>query len=172
MAGKYESCVVRNTAFLKWEGDRFVEQIIDDTHPVPHELDLGFRVICSNKMIKDIEAFVEYGFVKEDQANGTGKDYMPHRHPYPEVFLFIGTNPADLSDLGAEVEFWLGEGKDLDKITLKKSGSIYVPPNVAHFPQIWRNVKRPCLTMVIMPKGSDMSYTEVVRPELQGNPKF
>ena len=67
---------------------------------------------------------------------------------------------------------WLGEGKDLDKIILNKSGSIYVPPDVAHFPQIWRDVKRPCLTMVIMPKGSDMSYTEVVRPELEGNPKL
>jgi hypothetical protein len=26
-----------------------------------------------------------------------------------------------------------------------------VAPGVAHFPQIWKNVKRPVMTMVIMP---------------------
>jgi hypothetical protein len=169
MPGKFENCVVRDTAVLKWTGDRYVEEILNEKHPVPDGKDLGFRVICSNTMIKGSDIFIEYGYVKENGAKGTGKDYSPHKHPYPEVFLFIGTNPDDLSDLGAEVEFWLGEGKDLSKIVLKKPGSIYVPPNVAHFPQIWRNVKRPVLNLVVMPKGTDMSYSEVKRPELAGD---
>ena len=49
------------------------------------------------------------------------------------------------------MEFWLGEGKDRDKVVLTTSSAVYVPPNVAHFPQIWRNVTRPVLIMVIMP---------------------
>jgi hypothetical protein len=164
---KYESCVVRNTAIIKFEGDKYVEEIIVDDKKIP-EGDLGFRVICSNKMIKDTDTFIEYGYIKENMAKGIGTDYSPHKHPYPEVFVFIGTDPEHLSDLGAEVEFWLGEGKDLDKIILNKPGSIYVPPNTTHFPQIWRNVKRPVLNMVIMPKGTDMTYTDVERPELKG----
>jgi hypothetical protein len=164
---KYENCVVRNTAILEFAGDKYVEKIIEDNSQVPPG-DLGFRVICSKNMLKDLDTFIEYGYIKQNMAKGIGTDYHPHKHPYPEVFLFIGTNPNDLSDLGAEVEFWLGEGKDLDKIILKKSGSIYVPPNVVHFPQIWRNVKRPVMTLVIMPKGTDMTYTDVERPELKG----
>ncbi len=164
---RYENYVVRNSAVLKWTGEKYVEQMLDDKHGFPAGMkDLGFRIICSKNMIKDTDTFVEYGFVKEDCSKGTGKDFLAHKHPYPEIFLFMGTNTSDLSDLGAEVEFWMGEGKDLEKIILKKSGSIFVPPNVAHFPQFYRNVKRPLMTMVIMPKGSDMSYTEVKRPEL------
>jgi hypothetical protein len=163
---KYENCVVRNTAIIAFEGDKYVEKIIEDDKQIP-EGDLGFRVICSHKMIKDLDTFMEYGYIKENMAKGIGTDYSPHKHPYPEVFIFIGTDPNNLSDLGAEVEFWLGEGKDLDKIILKKPGAIYVPPNVVHFPQIWRNVKRPVFTLVCMPKGTDMTYTDVERPELK-----
>jgi hypothetical protein len=74
-----------------------------------------------------------------------------HKHDYEEIFLFLGTDPKDPQDLGAEVEFWIGEGKDMEKIVFTTSSSIWVPPNTAHFPQIWRNVKRPVFTVVVMP---------------------
>jgi uncharacterized RmlC-like cupin family protein len=65
--------------------------------------------------------------------------------------MFLGTDPKDPQDLGAEVEFWIGEGDDQEKIVFTTSSSIYVPPGVAHFPQIWRNVRRPVFTVVVMP---------------------
>jgi hypothetical protein len=32
-----------------------------------------------------------------------------HAHPYDDMLLFLGTNPQDLTDLGAEIELYLGE---------------------------------------------------------------
>ena len=85
-------------------------------------------------------------------AGKIGKEpYVPHVHDFDQVMLFAGSDMDDIGDLGAEVEFWIGEGKDMEKIVFTTSSSIYVPPGVAHFPQIWRNVRRPVFTMVVMP---------------------
>jgi hypothetical protein len=47
----------------------------------------------------------------------------------------------------------LDEGDNLEKLVVTTSSSIYVPPGMAHFPQIWRNVRRPVMTVVIMPNA-------------------
>ena len=67
----------------------------------------------------------------------------------PEIFLFLGTDPDDTGYLGAEIEFWLGEGDDLEKIKLDTSSGVYVPPGVGHFPLICRNVESKIMMMVI-----------------------
>ena len=36
-----------------------------------------------------------------------------HSHDYDEVIAFFGTNHEDPSDLGAEVELWLGDEKHI-----------------------------------------------------------
>jgi hypothetical protein len=160
---KYEKYIIRNAAKLKKAGKEIIEEITGETPSVPNAVDMGFRVIFSKKRIKDGDGIIEYGFVTEDAAMGTGQDFHPHKHGYPEMFLFLGTNPKDIDDLGAEVEFWIGEGKDLEKIRFSTPSSIYMPPNVAHFPQIWRNVKRPVMNIVIMPRISETDEKPVVR---------
>ena len=92
---------------------------------------------------------------------GTGEDFVPHKHDYEEIFLFLGTDPKDTGKLGAEVEFWLGEGADLEKAVFTTSSAVYVAPGVAHFPQIWKNVKRPVMTMVIMPTTGERDLIPV-----------
>ena len=44
-----------------------------------------------------------------------------HRHNFDECFLFLGSNPDDIDELGGEVEFWLGEGDEAEKYMLTKS---------------------------------------------------
>lgn len=34
-----------------------------------------------------------------------------HSHPFDEIVLFIGSNPKDMRDFGAEIEMWIGEGE-------------------------------------------------------------
>jgi len=62
-----------------------------------------------------------------------------HTHPYPEIIAFVGTNPDDLHDLGAEAEIWM----DDEKYIWTQSFLVYVPSGLKHCPLIVRNIKRP-----------------------------
>jgi hypothetical protein len=118
-------------------------------------------VIFSSDLIANAKTKVEYGFITGDTAVGNGVDFVPHKHDYEEIFLFLGTDPRDTAKLGAEVEFWLGEGADLEKAVFTTSSAVYVAPGVAHFPQIWKNVRRPVMTMVIMPTTGERNLIPV-----------
>ncbi len=61
-----------------------------------------------------------------------------HAHPYPEVIGFIGGDPRDAHNLGAEAEFWM----DDEKYIIDKSFLAYVPSGLKHCPLIVRNIKR------------------------------
>lgn len=149
---RYEKYVIRKPAILVRDGEIYVDTVPEtDELPVWDELDTGPRVIFSNDFIKDATTKIEYGFITGDKNVGDGNDFNPHIHDYEEIFLFLGTDPTDTSRLGAEIEFWLGEGDDLEKVIINTSSAVYVPAGLAHFPQIWRNVQRPVMTMVIMP---------------------
>jgi len=66
-------------------------------------------VIFSNDFIANAHTKIEYGFITGDINVGNGEDFNPHKHDYEEIFLFwapIQKTPQ----LGAEIEFWLGEG--------------------------------------------------------------
>lgn len=128
-------------------------EAIPDTDKIPNfsPVDTGPRVIFSHHSYKDAGAFIEYGIISGDVTIGAGDVTLPHRHDYEEIFLFLGTNPEDTTDLGAEIDFWIGEGDEREKVTFTTSSSIYIPPGTVHFPQVWRNVIRPVITVVIMP---------------------
>ncbi|MBN1177544.1 MAG: hypothetical protein JXA51_07685 [Dehalococcoidales bacterium] len=149
---RYEKYVCRKPAVP----DGAYKEAIPDTDKITNvsDVDTGPRVIFSHHSYKDADSFIEYGIITGDVTIGEGNIAPPHRHDYEEIFLFLGTNPEDTTDLGAEVDFWLGEGDERDKVTFTTSSSIYIPPNLVHFPQVWRNVKRPVMTIVIMPTAS------------------
>ena len=117
----------------------------------PVEHGAGAKEIFSSDLIANAKTKIEYVYITNDTTVGAGKDFPPHRHDYEEIFLFLGTDPQDTAKLGAEVEFWLGEGDALEKVVLTTSSAVYVAPGVAHFPQVWKNVKRPVMLVVIMP---------------------
>jgi hypothetical protein len=134
-----------------------------DVFPNIDATDTGPRVILCNELIPNATTMIEYGFVMGDRIVGEG---LSHKHNYEEIFLFLGTDPQDTTKLGAEVEFWLGEGEDRDKVVLTTSSAVCVPPNLAHFPQIWRNVTRPVTMVVIMPTAGERKVVPVPNPEL------
>jgi hypothetical protein len=73
-----------------------------------------------------------------------------HKHPVDEAFFFFGTNPQDTSELGGEIEFWLGEGDEAEKIIINKPTCVYVPKNLAHNPNVARKVDRPFFMVAIL----------------------
>ena len=68
-----------------------------------------------------------------------GRD--PHVHPYDELLIFVGHNTDDLSYLGAEIEFYLGE--EQEKHIINKSTVITVPKDMVHCPVITKKVDQP-----------------------------
>jgi hypothetical protein len=100
-------------------------------------------------VLRESNAMFEYLWVTKDAAFGVTNDRGPHAHDCPELFLFFGTNPKDPDDLGGEVEFWMGEGADLEKVKINTTSLVYVPKGLLHLPLFFRNVKRPILHVVV-----------------------
>ncbi|MFA5309779.1 MAG: hypothetical protein WC370_09905 [Dehalococcoidales bacterium] len=148
-ASKYEKYVTRKPAVITADYKEFVPE--GEKIPLRTPVDTGPMVIFSKDFVPEASSIIEYGIVSGDMVIGDGSFVNKHKHDYAEIFMFLGTDPHDPRDLGAEVEFWIGEGPDLEKIVFTTSSSIYVPPGTAHFPQIWRKVKRPVFTVVVMP---------------------
>ena len=54
----------------------------------------------------------------------------PHIHPHDEVILFMGTDPHDITKLGAEVEIILGDEDESHIIT--RTAGVYIPHGLRH----------------------------------------
>ncbi len=61
-----------------------------------------------------------------------------HTHPYAEVIGFIGTNPANPNDLGAEAEIWIED----EKYVTRQSCLMYIPAGIKHCPLTVRDITR------------------------------
>ncbi len=75
---------------------------------------------------------------------------FPHKHPCYEIFSFASTDPEHLYDLGATVEFWLGEGDDAEEYIITKPTTIIVPKHVAHLPIYVRETHHPFMMATVL----------------------
>jgi len=84
-----------------------------------------------------------------------------HAHPtFDELFMFFGTDPADNTRLGGEVEFWIGDGKEAEKYIYDEPFAAWVPKNIAHNPWVITKVKDPkhpvmCVVVALTPRYSE-----------------
>jgi hypothetical protein len=85
------------------------------------------------------------------QADTEAPKYKPHNHDFDEYLVFLGTDPKDPSDLGAEVEIWLGD----EKHAFNKSCAVFVPKGLYHTPLIFKRVDRP---IVMFRTGNTVKY--------------
>jgi len=69
-------------------------------------------------------------------ANAEYKALQPHTHDFHEILCFIGGNPKDINDFGAEIEMCLGEEQEKHIIT--STTVVSVPPGLVHCPLIVR----------------------------------
>jgi hypothetical protein len=173
---RYEYLVVRKPNMMR-AGNK--EVTIDKMVSARPGVDTGTFVLMSRGLIKDSNVGFEYGIISGDQIIGTdripaakGGGLGPHKDiGHDHLFCFLGTNPDDPSDLGGEVEFWLGEGEEIDKVIVNTPSSIYVPEGLGMFPMIWRNVKRPIIMCVIASTGIDKTTEEQIPVSMEGRPK-
>jgi uncharacterized RmlC-like cupin family protein len=169
-ASRYEKYVIRKPAVITKGGQLEIPDKID----LAGKVDTGPLVWCASKIISEASVGLESGIISGDFTVGTGAGggLAPHKHDeFDELFLFMGTNPEDISDLGAEAEFWLGEGEELEKIEINTSTCVFVPAGLAHFPLTWKNVKRPCVFVVVSCSPFDPSSQRQEPASLEGRPR-
>jgi hypothetical protein len=68
-----------------------------------------------------------------------GRD--PHVHPYDEILVFVGLNPANPGYLGAEIE--IGMGEEIEKFIFDQPTVVVVPGGLVHCPLTTRRVDKP-----------------------------
>jgi hypothetical protein len=81
----------------------------------------------------------------------TGLSTKPHVHDYDEAIFFIGSDPRNFSDLGAEVEFAIGD--EQEKHVFDKPTAVVIPKGVPHCPIVTRRIDRPYLCMAVSLTG-------------------
>jgi hypothetical protein len=92
----------------------------------------------------------------------------PHKHDFPQFLCFLGSDPDDLGNLGAEIEVSLGE--EGGKHTITEPTILYNAPGLVHGPLVYKKVDRPVmhldivLTHEYVRKG--VSGKEIVRKSL------
>ena len=77
----------------------------------------------------------------------------PHAHDFQEILCFIGGDPTNIMDLGAEIEFSLGG----EKHVLTKPAVVSIPKGMVHCPIIIRKVRKPLVFL-------EVSLTRIWRP--------
>jgi hypothetical protein len=91
------------------------------------------------------------GFPAEMTMIGVGAPMTmnpePHAHDYDQFLCFLGGNPLNLFDFGAEVEIVLGEEKESHFIDT--TSVVFVPKGLMHCPIIFKKVTRPVVLMHI-----------------------
>ena len=73
----------------------------------------------------------------------------PHSHDFHEMLCFIGGNPEDVRDLGAEIEFTLGTGDKQETHLITSTSVVSIPPNLVHCPIEIKRVDKPIIFLEI-----------------------
>ena len=81
----------------------------------------------------------------------TGLSTKPHVHDYDEAIFFIGSDPRNFSDLGAEVEFAIGE--EQEKHVFDRPTAVVIPKGLAHCPIFTKRIEKPYLCMAVSLTG-------------------
>ena len=79
----------------------------------------------------------------------------PHAHDFAEMLCFIGGNPEDITDFGAEIEMTLGDEGEVHKINT--TAVVAMPPGLKHCPIVFKKVTKPLVFL-------EISLTRIWKP--------
>jgi hypothetical protein len=100
--------------------------------------------------ISDAEFGCDTFWLLPGYPSGKGQLLMDkHTLPYGTSLTITAMNYADITDLCAEVELWIGGEKHI----INKSFGAYIPPDVEQGPLIIRNIKSQLFFMMSQPIG-------------------
>lgn len=87
----------------------------------------------------------------------TVSEHPPHKHDVDEFLFYLGGDPNDILDFGAEIELTLGEGKDKEVHTITATSIVYIPRGLVHLPMKFKKVDKPvlCGHLLMAPRYSE-----------------
>jgi hypothetical protein len=95
-----------------------------------------------------VSAQVEYGTYVSAGRMGEAP-YRPHKHPFDQVLLWLGTDMNNLSELDAEVELCLGQGKEQERHIFTCTSAVAVPKGLPHLPATHNRIDKPFIFMSV-----------------------
>jgi hypothetical protein len=126
----YEQYVVRSP--MRESGDFFMSGRQSPT-----------MTYMSSTQINAARCYIEFGWIWDIPKPDI--DPMVHRK-YNEIVLHVGGDPDNPEDLGADMEFGLGN----DLLSFNTTYGMYIPRELVHGPLLWTDVRRPHIEMAIM----------------------
>jgi len=105
------------------------------------------RILVDAGTLNGFACSISYGFAFPP-ASIVGIN-EPHVHDYDEAVFFIGSDPPNMSDLGAEVEFTIGAEGEEEKHVFDKPTAVVIPKGLPHCPVVTRRVDKPFLFMAV-----------------------
>jgi len=99
----------------------------------------------SNNLVPGSNTYIEIGWIYEMPS--PNPHIGSHAHDYDEFVIHIGVDQKHPEELGAEIEFVVGE----EKLIIDKTSALFVPRGVKHGPLTWKKVTKPHIEMVVMP---------------------
>jgi hypothetical protein len=129
-----------------WDKNYFIteltEHIQEGAWTPKFTTDEGRRVISMNQDVlpgafyMDVTWFLPGKWTETKGEEGTVKE---HTHDFPEAIGYVGSNPDDPYDLGAEIEFWIDGKQNI----IDRSFVAFIPAGVKHCPLTIRRIDRP-----------------------------
>jgi hypothetical protein len=111
---------------------------------------LPTRTYMSNKLVPDSNVYLEFTWI-HDMPEPSFVVPAVHSHPYNQVTLLIGSDPANPEYLGGEIESYLGG----EKMISDKTNALFIPKNVEHGRVTWKKFEKPHILMSIMLGSGD-----------------
>ena len=79
-----------------------------------------------------------------------GGPYPKYHHNADNLMFFCGTDPGQINDLGACVEFHLGEGSEEEVFRFNEPRAIFIPKGVRHGPLYVTEFRRNFMIMDLL----------------------
>jgi len=134
---------------------KYGKHILKDVIKEPEGSFISYSVMAHEGEL-DVDCSMGYHCISEP----TEFD-RPHAHEFAEIICFLGGDPTDIRDLGAEVEICLGE--EQEKHIIDTAAVVSIPAGLIHCPLIIRNVTKPFvfLEVSLTPKyGPNVARTK------------
>lgn len=103
----------------------------------------------SRTQINVANYYIEFGWIWDKVVPGIPK--MVH-DSLDEIVIHIGGDPENPEDLGADMEFGMGD----DLLQFNTSYGMWIPSGVIHGPLNWHEVRKPHIEMAIMLGGGTL----------------
>ena len=113
----------------------------------------GYIAFVRTKEVAGFDFVMLYESMKKGPYRICPEPEKPHAHPTTQIMMFLGTNPDDLSELGADFEICLG--RELEKHKFNKSTAILTPPFLPHWPGGVVKLDKPIIMADIHPFGNE-----------------